>query len=60
MKTVNMKRIKENFESLKVDLDALDMKVLNSINKRFRFIDHRWGCRVDQEVEELWDDEFLG
>lgn len=53
-------RIQENFESLKLDLDAEDMGALKAITIRHRYLKHAWALKADQEVEDLWDGELKG
>lgn len=57
-KSVNEKRIIENFECLKVDLTTDDMVALNSIKTRHRYCTQVWARTSEQETEDLWDGEM--
>jgi len=58
VKSVKENRIKENFESLKIELDTDDMVAINSITIRHRTCTQVWALTADQEEEDLWDGEM--
>jgi len=59
-KSTNEKRIKENLECLKVQLDEEDMGKLNGIETRYRFIKQLWAITPGNPVDSIWDGEYLG
>jgi len=59
VKSVNDKRLLENFESLKIKLDKNSIHKINSISTRHRYIDHCWGLKGNENIEDIWDDELL-
>ena len=58
--SVTESRIKENLESINIKLDTDEMNAINSIDKRYRFIDQSWARKIDEETDQLWDGELLG
>ena len=36
------------------------MNAINSVDKRYRFIDQSWARKIDEETDQLWDGELLG
>ena len=60
VKSVTESRIKENLESINIKLDTDEMNAINSIDKRYRFIDQSWARKIDEETDQLWDGELLG
>jgi alcohol dehydrogenase (NADP+) len=56
-KSSNEGRIKENFDSLKVNLDNLDMKELQEIEISHRFVDGVFftGANSPYNLSDLWD-----
>lgn len=56
-KSVTPSRIQENFDSLKVELTADDMQLLDSITTRHRYLDLR-SYKIDMET--MWDGELHG
>jgi len=59
-KSVKEERIKENFESLIVNLDTDDMVSLNSIKTRHRYCKQNWAMKAGEVLEDLWDGEING
>ena len=59
-KSVREVRIQENLDCLKVSLDAEDMREINEIETRHRYIKQYWATTPGQVVEDLWDGEILG
>jgi len=59
VKTVNKGRLSENLASRDVKLDAEDMAVINAIENRFRYVPQEWALKVGEEIEALWDGEYL-
>ena len=60
VKSVTESRIKENLESINIKLDTDEMNAINSVDKRYRFIDQSWARKIDEETDQLWDGELLG
>jgi len=59
-KSVKEHRVIENFGCLNIKLDADDMKAINSITTRQRYLPQNWALKVDEETADLWDGEYLG
>ncbi|XP_047141833.1 aldo-keto reductase family 1 member B1 isoform X1 [Hydra vulgaris] len=58
-KSVREERIKENLDTLKVNLSPEDLQEINGITIRHRYLDQNWALTPGQKVEELWDGEML-
>ncbi|MBS9524611.1 aldo/keto reductase [Litoribacter alkaliphilus] len=56
-KSVNEGRIKENFESLKVELDQVDLEKIAKIKGPYRFVDGTFWTMEGSpyKLEDLWD-----
>jgi len=56
-KAVSENHIKENLEALHVKLDEDDMKAIESIGIRHRYIKMTWMFKPEEVPEDLWDGE---
>ncbi|KII74090.1 Aldo-keto reductase family 1 member C4 [Thelohanellus kitauei] len=59
VKSSSESRMKENFESLHVQLTEQDMKSISSITTKHRYLDFKYvvpSCQTDAKV---WDDEYF-
>ena len=56
-KAVSENHIKENLEALHVKLDEDDMKAIENIGIRHRYIKMTWMFKLEEVPEDLWDGE---
>ena len=56
-KSVSDNHIKENLEALNVKLDDDDMKAIENIGIRHRYIKQTWMFKPEEIPKDLWDGE---
>lgn len=56
-KAVSEKHIKENLEAVNVKLDEDDMKAIENIGVRYRYIKMTWMFKPEEVPKDLWDGE---
>ncbi|KII70055.1 Aldo-keto reductase family 1 member C23-like protein [Thelohanellus kitauei] len=59
VKSSSESRMKENFESIKLQLTENDMKSISNITTKHRFLDFKVLVPPDRSVTDIWDDEYL-
>lgn len=57
-KSVNPKRLKENFEAQFIELDEIDLKEISTLDRHFRFMNGTFFnfAGTDYSLETLWDE----
>ncbi|XP_057295507.1 aldo-keto reductase family 1 member B1-like isoform X2 [Hydractinia symbiolongicarpus] len=61
VRSISKERIKENFESLQINLDDEDMVKIGLITTRFRYNKQSWILKEGQTADkDFWDGEMLG
>ena len=58
-KSVTLSRIEENLKAGDTKLNDDDVKKINDLKPRARYVDQRWGLPLNTSMEEYWDGEYL-